>query len=102
MPSKTTSELLTDILDSCAAIQAFVAGMNYQQYEADLKTTSAVERQFLIVAEAAKRLGATAAQLCPEQDWRLIRDFGNLSRHDYNAIAHDSVWRSIHERVPAL
>lgn len=102
MPSKTLLELLQDIAQSGEAIQDFVVGMSLDEYCADLKTRSAVERQFLIIAEAAKRLGEKAYELCPHQDWRAIRDFGNVIRHDYEGVADNIVWDSIQRRLPEL
>ena len=94
--------MLDDILTSAHAIQAFVGEGDFLAYTHDLKTQSAVERQFLIIAEAAKRLGDRAAELCPAQDWRALRSFGNIIRHDYDGVSHGEVWRSIQERIPVL
>ena len=102
MPSKPVSELLEDILTSAHAIQTFVVNCSFGEYASDLKTQSAVERQFLIIAEAAKRLGPRADELCPAQDWRALRSFGNIIRHDYDGVSHSEVWRSINERLPQL
>ena len=76
--------------------------MSFSEYATDLKTQSAVERQFLIIAEAAKRLGDAASKLCPSQDWRALRSFGNIIRHDYDGVSHNEVWQSIETRLPGL
>lgn len=57
-----------DILESIALIDQFLMGLEFEEYENDLKTKSAVERQLQIITEAAYRLGDEAEILCPGPD----------------------------------
>ena len=56
---------------------------------------SAVERQLLIVSEAAIRIyhvdPAYLAERAPEIDWPGVRGIGNFIRHRYNQIDFDLV-----------
>ena len=47
---------LRDIIDAMNAIEEFVAGMDFENFIADDKTTSAVIRKFEIIGEAAKNI----------------------------------------------
>ena len=73
MPFKDDARRLRDILEAIRRIEQFVAGMSFEAYEGDEKTRSAVERQMLILSEAAKSLGPAAEQLCPGHDWKGLR-----------------------------
>jgi uncharacterized protein with HEPN domain len=73
-----------DIVDSIALIDLFLKDFDFQEYETDLKTKSAVERQLQIITEAAYRLGDDAEVLCPGPDWKGFMGMGNILRHGYH------------------
>jgi len=47
---------LKDILAAIESIEGFVAGMDFEEFQADDKTASAVMRKFEIIGEAAKQI----------------------------------------------
>ena len=47
---------LKDILESMDAIETFVEGMDFEEFQKDDKTSSAVIRKFEIIGEATKNL----------------------------------------------
>jgi uncharacterized protein with HEPN domain len=75
-----------DILGSIALIDLFLEGLEFEAYENDLKTKSAVERQLQIITEAAYRLGDEAEILCPGPDWKGFMGMGNVLRHGYHKV----------------
>jgi uncharacterized protein with HEPN domain len=64
------------------------AGGAEQAILRDLKARSAIERQLLIISEAAIRLDkldpAAAPRLAPSVDWSGVRGIGNFIRHKYD------------------
>jgi len=58
MPSdpEATSRWLNDIRHHIAVAQTFVAGMSYDAFRDDLRTTYAVTRCLEIISEASRRL----------------------------------------------
>jgi uncharacterized protein with HEPN domain len=50
-----------------------------------------VERQLLIVAEAAAKLRGQVEALEPSIDWDAIRGMGNVLRHDYDGVDDDII-----------
>lgn len=66
MDPKTKKRLL-DALNACHAIQSFVAGRTFADYEKNLMLRSAVERQFEIIGEALN----LAETLSPELSERI-------------------------------
>ena len=91
MPFRNAQTHLIDILDAIALIEQFLGTMTFDQYNEDLKTQSAVERQLQIVTEAAHRLKEDEA-LCPGPDWKSYRDMGNILRHGYHKVDNEVVW----------
>ena len=93
---------LRHIVNAIDHIGDFLGDMDFDAYEADLKTKSAVERQLQIVTEAAFRLGADAETLCPGVEWPEARGFGNRLRHEYDRIEDRKVWDTVHDNLPSL
>ena len=102
MPIRDTQDHLQDILDAVAVVQSFIEGMTFANYEADLKTRSAVERQLQILTEAAFRLKDDAPKLCPDINWRKVRGLGNFLRHEYHNVSDETIWNELHELLPSL
>jgi uncharacterized protein with HEPN domain len=91
-----------DILDSIALIDLFLEEVEFEAYEGDLKTKSAVERQLQIITEAAYRLGDEAEILCPGPDWKGFMGMGNVLRHGYHKVDDRIVWDTVKTDLPAL
>jgi uncharacterized protein with HEPN domain len=67
-----------DIIISCDAVAADVAGVDLESYLADSMIRSAVEREFMIVGEAINYLGDLAPDLFRRiTQGRTIVDFRN-------------------------
>ena len=60
MSFKDPTQPLRDILDSVKMIEDFTTGLTFEQFREDPKTIAAVERKFLVIGEAAVRLGHEA------------------------------------------
>ena len=56
MPFREVHVHLGDIRESIDNIDGFLEEMDFETYQADLRTRSAVERQLQIISEAAVRL----------------------------------------------
>ena len=56
MLSKNPAQRLCDIVDNIDAIEVFTAGMDFDAFAADRKTSYAVIRALEIVSEASRRL----------------------------------------------
>lgn len=102
MPFEERKLPLTDILESIAAIDRFVAGMDLDGFAADERTQAAVERKLLTISEAAIRLKDEAELLCPGVPWRDIRGIGNWLRHQYDRIDLETIWNTIQDDLPPL
>ena len=76
--------------------------MDFSGYQADLKTRAAVEREFLILSEAAFRLGQDAHDLCPGPDWVGLRGMGNVLRHAYHRTSDEIIWKAIELELKPL
>lgn len=75
----------------------------WTKYNADVLLHSAVERQFEIIGEALRQLGALAPDLVSSiPSYRSIVAFRNQLAHGYFAVQHDVVWAIATRDVPPL
>jgi uncharacterized protein with HEPN domain len=96
-------QYVIDLEGSCEEIQAFTVNMLRSDYEADLKTQRAVERDFTIIGEAIARIREHfphAIQHLPEAN--KIVAFRNVLVHQYSSVDNDDVWSAIQVKVPEL
>lgn len=102
MPSNSPNQRFEDIAENIRRIEVFTTGLDADDFLADLKTYDAVERCLERISEAAKKLDATADELCPEIPWPSIRGLGNLLRHEYDRIDGTRIWFLIERDLPGL
>ena len=83
---------LSDVLMAIELIESFISNLNsFEEYESDLKTQSAVERQLGIIGEAINKF----KQECPDvllENTKQIVGFRNRIIHAYDSIDNSIVW----------
>jgi uncharacterized protein with HEPN domain len=94
---------LTDIVDACEAITLAVRGLDLTGYQGNRLIRSSVEREFIIIGEAAVAL----ARISPEMfeaitQARRIVDFRNQLTHAYPTVDDAVVWAIADHDVPVL
>lgn len=91
-----------DILKAIDLINSFVSEMDLEEFKDDLKTQSAVIRQFEVIGEAVKKLDKSLTMKHPEIDWSAVAGMRDLLIHQYFGVDLDLVWESIKEDLPAF
>jgi uncharacterized protein with HEPN domain len=93
---------LSDILRSIELIEEFLSSISdYNQYTADLKTQSAVERQLGIIGEAVNKYD----KLFPDStldNARKIVGFRNRLIHAYDAVDPSMIWAIVRKHLTPL
>lgn len=94
---------LWDVRDSADAIQGFVAGKTFQDYQSDALLRAGVERKFEIIGEALNRLSKTAPEIAARiPDLPRIVAFRNILIHGYAAVEDVLVWQMTRDKLGAL
>ena len=102
MPRNLTA-YLQDILDAAAAIADVMRGVSIEDYRNTRSIRSSVEREFIIIGAALRRIGDLDARLFASiSNSRAIVDFRNLLAHDYGAIDDDSVFGIVYSDLIVL
>ena len=101
--ARDLSAYLQDIHDACVAIAEVTEGVTLEEYQARRAVRSSVEREFIIIGEALRRIGAIDERLSHSiSNSRVIIDFRNLLAHDYGAVDDDSVFGLVHSDLIVL
>ena len=93
---------LKDIVAAMESIEAFIAGMDFEAFQADDKTASAVMRKLEIIGEAVKQIPLEVRQRYPHIPWREMAGMRDKLIHFYFGVDYSLVWRTIIERVPEI
>ena len=93
---------LFDILNAIAGIQRALAGKTYKDFQESELLQRAVERWLEIVSEASRHLLEEWTPSAPEIPWRVVRDFGNVSRHVYQSVSARRAWETVQDDLDSL
>jgi len=93
---------LDDILNAMDNADEFVAGMDYVQFENDIRTTFAVTRALEIVGEATKRLPPDIREKYPHIPWKDMAGMRDVIIHGYDNVNLQIVWDVIKRDIPRI
>jgi len=102
MPPRSWRVRIEDILDAIDNIEHYVAGLDFDAFEADRKTVDAVERNLEIIGEATANLPDEVLAGWPEVPWRYMKGVRNLLAHEYFGVDVGILWQTIQEDLPAI
>ncbi|MEK6476452.1 HepT-like ribonuclease domain-containing protein [Catalinimonas sp. 4WD22] len=93
---------LSDILIAINLIEQFTKDTpDFETYQADLKTQSAIERQLAIVGEALNKFRRTVPEVNIKHAQQIIA-FRNRLVHAYDSIDNAIVWAILQNHLPKL
>lgn len=93
---------LKDILEAMEAIERFVEGIDFEEFKADDKTSSAVIRKFEIIGEATKNVPEDIRQKYPNVPWREMAGMRDKLIHFYFGVKYSIVWQTIKDIIPQV
>jgi len=91
-----------DIIKAIDHIESFVEEIEFEEFISDIKTQSAVIRQFEIIGEAVKKLDKSITADYPAVEWSAIAGMRDLLIHHYFGVDLDLVWETIHNDLITL
>lgn len=91
-----------DMVQAIRYIQSFTATLSFADYRNDIRTISAVERQFEILGEATRRISEEFRQAYPAINWQRIVGLRNIVIHRYDEVDQDILWAIIHSELESL
>ncbi|MBP9903488.1 MAG: DUF86 domain-containing protein [Verrucomicrobia bacterium] len=93
---------LTDMLQFVRELRSLVNGLTATEFAGNRILCLAVEKLFINLGEAAYRVGDQRAGEMPDISWRRIIGLRNLLAHGYEQVAHEVLFKTIADDLPAL
>jgi uncharacterized protein with HEPN domain len=93
---------LWDILEAAKDIRDFVRETTLKEFTSDKKTRYAVERQLLVIGEAAKRVSESYKRKHNDIPWKRMVGLRNILAHEYGEVLVERIWLIAAENIPPL
>jgi uncharacterized protein with HEPN domain len=93
---------LTDIKEAISEINLFLLDKkNFLEFEKDLKTKRAIERNIEIIGEAVNRILKTRPDIKIDHARKIV-DTRNRISHGYDTVSNDIIWTIVVRDLPKL
>jgi uncharacterized protein with HEPN domain len=101
-PEDRDKAYLWDMLQAARDILEFTRTQDLLAFTRDRRTRFAVERQLLVVGEAASHISESFKTKHPEIPWAGIIGQRNVLAHDYGEILVERIWLVSQRNIPPL
>ena len=100
--SRDEAAYVGDMVEACARIREYTAGLDAAGLRGDRKTTDAVVRNLEVLGEAAKRVSVSVRAQAPEIPCREIVGMHDVLIHEYFGVDLEIVCDVALVKVPSL
>lgn len=101
-PEDRDVALLWDMREAAREIGEFITGVSYNQFVSQKALRYAIERQIIVIGEAARRVSNGFKDSHPEIPWSSIVGQRNVLAHEYGEVLLERVWSVATDRIPEL
>jgi uncharacterized protein with HEPN domain len=101
-PEEQNLAYLWDMREAAREISDFVKGVKYNEFVRNHMIRYAVERQLMVIGEAANHVSEKFQSNHPEIPWQQMVGQRNVLAHEYGDIKVDRIWSTATINIPAL
>jgi uncharacterized protein with HEPN domain len=94
--------LIWDIKTAANEIEIFLKDISYNDFINDKKTRYAIERQLLVIGEAANHISDELKIEYSQIQWKRMIGLRNVLAHEYGEILIDRIWNICKSSIPEL
>ena len=102
MPPREWGFRIDDILEAIERIERYTADFDFAHWLNDEKTIDAVVRNLEIIGEAAAHVPDEVRKQYDDVPWDEMRGIRNILAHEYFAVDHEILWRTIKRDLGSL
>ena len=96
MLSNRARLMLTGIRDNISLAERFADGPSVGAFKTDRRSFCALTRCLEVISEAARQ---SLRNRHPKLPWRAITGARNVYLHDYDNVAEEIIWRTVHRNL---
>ena len=100
--SRRDLSYIWDMRTAAQEILEFMQGISLPEFERNNQLRYAVERQLMVIGEAARHVSDEFQEQHPEIPWLQIIGQRNVLAHDYGEILVERVWLTATKNLPEL
>jgi len=100
--SRRDLSYIWDMRIAAQEILEFMQGISLPEFERNNQLRYAVERQLMVIGEAARHVSDEFQEQHPEIPWLQIIGQRNVLAHDYGEILVERVWLTATKSLPEL
>jgi len=100
--NKDPKILLKHILESIAALEAYLADIDEEEYLSNMEKQDSAERRLQIIGEAVVQLPQEFKDSHPEIEWGKIAGLRNRLVHEYFDIDVVEIYKTVKDDMPDL
>ena len=89
---KQAKSYLWDIHEAAREIEEFLRGVKFHDFEQNKLLRYAIERQLLVIGEAAVHISPQFRKKHSEVDWARLVELRNVLAHEYGETLTNRVW----------
>ena len=101
-PEERDNAYLWDMLQAARDILEFTTNADFHAFSEDRRTRFAVERQLLVIGEAAAHISESFKEQHSDIPWAAIVGQRNVLAHDYGEILVERIWLVAQRNIPEL
>jgi uncharacterized protein with HEPN domain len=93
---------VADMVDFSRELISLVQGLALEDFLADRIRCLAVEKLFINLGEAARRIDPAQSGAIPGVPWMKVIGMRNILAHGYEQIEHEVLYKTVVEELPGL
>ncbi|HAQ61730.1 TPA: hypothetical protein DCR49_07010 [Candidatus Delongbacteria bacterium] len=93
---------LWDIAQASKEILEFIDGISYSKFCETKIIRYAIERQLLVIGEAANHISEDFKKTEPDVPWEKIIGLRNIIAHEYGEILEERIWATAKDHIKPL
>ena len=101
-PEERDSALIWDMVEAAQDIVSFTKDIKFHDFENDKKLRYAVERQIMVIGEAANHVSEKMRAENSDIEWSKIVGMRNILAHEYGEVLTSRVWTTSLNNIPDL
>ena len=102
LPEQRDVTYLWDIHQAAQDVLQFIDGLAFSDFENNKMVRYAVERQLLVIGEAANHISESFKAKYAYIPWKSIIAQRNILAHEYGEILVERIWLVASEKIPEL